>query len=320
MRKKAFCSACLTIDKMDTLGINDKPMVSVCMITYNQKEYVAVAIESILNQKTDFPVELVIGDDCSSDGTREICKSYMDRYPDRITLRLPKANLGMTANFIENLKACKGKYIAFLEGDDCWTDMNKLQKQVSFMETNHGYAFCYHHVDVVQDGTISNKPLVMKRDQPAESSLVELLRRKIWAHLNSVLILNSDFVSKLPEWLLKYPSPDWAFLTLITGDKKIHYMEETMSIYRQHSGGVWSSRTEAISSLNHFTTGRILNKYAVEKKYKKYLYESLINDAKALYTYYRKSDLIKALYYRFILARLVFDLSIILRQEKKEVR
>lgn len=106
------------------------------MITYNHEKYIIQAIEGVLMQKTSFPIKLVIGEDCSTDNTRRICIEYKEKYPEKIELLLPEKNLGMIPNFINTLKACTGKYIALCDGDDYWTDPNKLQKQVDFLEKN----------------------------------------------------------------------------------------------------------------------------------------------------------------------------------------
>lgn len=108
--------------------------VSVLMITYNHEKFISKAIEGVLMQKTTFQIELIIGEDCSTDNTRNICQEYKKKYPETITLLLPDTNLGMNLNFIEALQAAKGKYIALCEGDDYWTDPLKLQKQIDILE------------------------------------------------------------------------------------------------------------------------------------------------------------------------------------------
>ena len=102
--------------------------VSVAMITYNHERFIAQAIESVLMQQTDFAVELVIGEDCSTDKTRAIVCAYGERYPERIRLLLPERNQGMIPNFVATMNACQGQYIALLEGDDYWTDRIQAAK------------------------------------------------------------------------------------------------------------------------------------------------------------------------------------------------
>jgi glycosyltransferase involved in cell wall biosynthesis len=116
------------------------------MITYNQDQFVGQAIESVLSQQVDFEYELVIGEDCSTDRTREIVASFGAKFPDRIRLLLPKSNLGMQENFKATLAACSGQYVAILEGDDYWTSPLKLKRQVEFLDAHSDCAMCFHSV------------------------------------------------------------------------------------------------------------------------------------------------------------------------------
>ncbi len=104
--------------------------VSVCMVTYNHARYIAQAVESVLAQRTDFPIEIVVGEDCSTDGTRGILVDLARRNSQTIRLRLAEYNQGGSSNFFGTLAACRGQYVAMLEGDDFWSSPDKLQKQV----------------------------------------------------------------------------------------------------------------------------------------------------------------------------------------------
>lgn len=112
------------------------PVVSVGMITYNQFHYIVQSIEGVMQQKANFPFELVIGEDCSTDGTREIVLKYEQNYPDIIRVITSDNNVGAVMNSCRTMKSCKGKYIAFCEGDDYWHHPYKLQKQVDFLESH----------------------------------------------------------------------------------------------------------------------------------------------------------------------------------------
>lgn len=120
------------------------PLLSVAMITYNHAPFLAEAIEGVLAQRTSFPIEFVIGEDCSTDDTRKVALDYQARYPDLIRLIPPTPNVGVNENFKRTIEACKGRYIAYCEGDDLWGDPAKLQKQVDFLEANPQYVICYH--------------------------------------------------------------------------------------------------------------------------------------------------------------------------------
>jgi glycosyltransferase involved in cell wall biosynthesis len=124
------------------------PLVSVSMVTYNQAHYISQAIECVLRQKTDFPFELVIGEDCSTDGTREIVFEYQRKYPDVIVVITSDSNVGATENGMRTTGACRGKYIAMCDGDDYWHHPYKLQKQVDYLERHPKCGMVFSDYDI----------------------------------------------------------------------------------------------------------------------------------------------------------------------------
>lgn len=120
------------------------PLVSICCITYNHEAFISGAIDGFLKQETNFDYEIIIGEDCSTDNTRKIIDKYANKYPGLIQVITSDSNVGPVLNEYRTLLAAKGKYIAFCEGDDYWTDSLKLQKQVDFLEANTGYSVCFH--------------------------------------------------------------------------------------------------------------------------------------------------------------------------------
>lgn len=131
-----------------------KPLLSIVTITYNHEPYIRKCIEGVLMQQVNFTMEFIIAEDCSTDGTLAICKEYAEKYPNLIQLITSENNVGAIANERRAMKAVKGKYIAFCEGDDYWTDPLKLQKQVDFLEENPEYSVTFHrckHYNVVDD-------------------------------------------------------------------------------------------------------------------------------------------------------------------------
>ena len=118
-------------------------MVSICCITYNHESYIEDALNGFIHQKTNFKYEIVISNDCSTDKTQQVIDKFKEKYPDLIRDISPRENLGSINNFYYALNSCKGKYIAFCEGDDYWIDENKLQIQVEFLEHNPDYGMCY---------------------------------------------------------------------------------------------------------------------------------------------------------------------------------
>ncbi len=118
-------------------------MVTVCVTTYNHAQWVAQALESILAQRTSFEVEVIVGDDCSTDSTVDVCRAYVERYPGRVRLLEAERNMGMRANYRRTIKAARGEYIAMCDGDDFWCDEQKLQRQVEVLERDAEVGLCY---------------------------------------------------------------------------------------------------------------------------------------------------------------------------------
>lgn len=128
------------------------PLLSVVIITYNHESFIAQTIEGVLMQQVNFPIELIIAEDCSTDNTRKICEEYAKEYPEIIRLITTQNNVGAIKNEHRAMIATKGKYLAFCEGDDYWTDPLKLQKQVDFMELHPEYSVTFHrctHINVL---------------------------------------------------------------------------------------------------------------------------------------------------------------------------
>ncbi|OBQ55396.1 glycosyltransferase [Tamlana sp. s12] len=209
--------------------------VSIFMLTYNQDQFIAQTIESILMQKTSFNFQLVIGEDCSSDSTRLICEHYALEYPDKVKL-LPalEENIGLIANYMRTIRECNGKYIAICDGDDYWIDEFKLQKQVDFLEAHSDYSIIYSGYNkLYPDGTL--KKAVLSFTQP-ESSFSDLIYDNYIASV-TVLFRNDKSLSKLPNWITKLPYGDWpTYLWLIKDKGKIHFLNEVTAVYRMGIG------------------------------------------------------------------------------------
>ena len=145
--------------KNNVLTTVPNPVVSVRTSTYNHGKYIRECIESILMQKTDFQFEYIIGEDFSTDGTREIVFEYAEKYPDIIRVLTADRNLGMKGNGQRCIDACRGKYIAICEGDDYWTDPYKLQKQVDYMESHPECAVCATEGMILNQASGQMEPL-----------------------------------------------------------------------------------------------------------------------------------------------------------------
>ena len=219
------------------------PLVSICTITYNQASYIKQCLDGILMQQCNFPIEVIINDDCSTDGTKDILNEYATKYPDVIKIEHNPENLGANANFIHNLSRVRGKYVALCEGDDYWDNPHKLQKQVDFLEAHPEYSICYHKVAVVNyDGSITKGHFpYWLPDEPATFELCDMEEGNI-IQTNSVMYRWRFHEEQLKDfmWLGILPG-DWLLHLLHAAKGRIYYMPEVMGAYRHHAGGIWSA-------------------------------------------------------------------------------
>ena len=256
---------------MDNLNQNNSDViVSVTMITYNHEKYIAQAIEGVLMQKTNFRFELVLGEDCSTDRTRDICIEYRNKYPNVINLRLPQFNLGMQRNAIENFNACTGKYVAICEGDDYWTDINKLQKQVDFLENNGDYGLVWTDIDFYYQNSNTFKRGVFKNNYSKKYEL-----------FNEILI-NRAFIAPC-TWLFRnkyspkevnaYCDGTFPLILDILSQSKIKYLDEITAVYRYTS--ISASRSNKLENIYKFGKGV----FKIQKDYvEKFKLSSIIDE------------------------------------------
>ena len=206
--------------------------VSCHIITYNQIDYISKCIDSVLMQKTNFSIEIIIGDDNSTDGTRELLLKYANEYPDLIKLNLRElrgTGLPGKQNFLTTLEMCSGEYIAMLEGDDYWTDPFKLQKQVDFLEANPDYVLCFHQVTILKpDGTVV-EDFITKVPENYET-IETLARFGNYIHTPSVVYRN--IIPTLPFEFEVTPIGDYFIYMMLAEHGKVKYMKEKMATYR----------------------------------------------------------------------------------------
>lgn len=185
------------------------PLVSVCMTTYNHERYIAQAIESVLRQQTDFAVEVVVGEDYSTDTTLAICREYEAKYPDRVRVVASERNIGMHANYRRTIEACRGEYVAMCDGDDWFSDPNKLQLQVDKLRAE-GAAMCYTRSErrsdqdsvIYPQGVLHTTFEDMLRLNTAENCTTLALRTKILEYYAEVEPQTKGWrTDDLPMWL-----------------------------------------------------------------------------------------------------------------------
>jgi glycosyltransferase involved in cell wall biosynthesis len=221
-----------------------RPKVSVEVITYNQAQFIAQALESVLNQKASFEWEIVVGDDYSTDGTREILKSYVGRYPERIRLllhprRLGPDRLGLEGknNLLATYRACRGEYVALLEGDDYWTDDYKLEKQVRFLDTHPGCSLCSHAVAVEYSGARGQHwGTVIGESSERIYSIEDFLRQETQISTPSMLFRRRS-LRKIPAWFQDEVNGDYALQALLAEQGNVGVLPECMATHRKHESG-----------------------------------------------------------------------------------
>ncbi len=218
-------------------------MVSICCVTYNHGKYIAEALEGFLMQKTNFNFEILVGEDCSTDNTRNIVQDYCLKYPGRIRMVTDEVNVGSIKNQVRIFDQAKGKYIAMCDGDDYWVDPLKLQKQVDFMECHEDSVICCHYSRVIdEDGEV-----VYVHPEPVGLEFAYediLIGKKEETRICSLMLQNKEAINQISsqEWYHKTFGAD-TFLKLYAlarQNGKIYVLPEVMSVYRLHRNGVWS--------------------------------------------------------------------------------
>lgn len=216
----------------------DRPKVSVAMITYNHERYIVRAVESALEQRGDFDFEIVIGEDGSTDGTRELLLELERRAPDRIRLLLRERNVGMHENFIGVLTECRGKYIALLEGDDYWTHADKLRRQVELLDERPEVAICHHNALRVYDDESQPTVAWNQTPLPALATVDNLMRGNFI--ITCTTMYRNGKIGVFPDWFRRGRFCDWTLHVLNAQHGGIAYIDRVMAAYRQHAGGLWT--------------------------------------------------------------------------------
>lgn len=239
-------------------ALTTQPVVSVLMITYNHECFIRQAIESVFMQQVDFPIELVIGEDCSTDTTfceiARICQSA----PFSVRVLTRKVNVGMHANFIETLSRCRGSFVALLEGDDYWCDSSKLQRQAQVLKHRPDVALCFHSVQMVHalrgaDHAISTQtaPQLPDGDVP----LLPVISFSFYLPTASAMIRKSVMVD-IPQWHKSLPFLDGLLWIVAAARGKLFFVNHCMAAYRVGNG---------VSQGIDYATGRDWQVYALAK-------------------------------------------------------
>ena len=214
------------------------PLVSVIVTTYNHEPYLAVALDAILAQRCDFGVEIILGEDCSSDGTLRVCKKFAELYPEQIALITSTENVGWRANYRRCVETARGKYIAFCDGDDYWCDDNRLAEQVAIMENNSAIGLCYTLAERRDEkGVLVGHFPTRKGHTTLDAMLNDWCVENCTTLARRELVLNYYATEKpehRPEWLTE-DLPMWLF---VAAHSKVAYIERATAVHRVFDNSV----------------------------------------------------------------------------------
>jgi glycosyltransferase involved in cell wall biosynthesis len=226
------------------------PKVSVICWTYNHSEFISEAIEGILKQRVDFPVEVIIHDDASTDATRGLLNAFEEKFPSVIRLVLPTENqLQRGINFVPPLfSLARGEFLAICDGDDYWTAPDKLSRQVKCLEENPAACGCFHRADDL----IENEKRIVPGfwGAPTDESYFTLgdLFRYGNVTPTASLMLRREFVLNVPGTVAETPHGDFTFLCAALRFGPLISLKESMSVYRRHGGGQHSTTYGAVAN------------------------------------------------------------------------
>ena len=246
------------------------PMVSVALMSYNQKDYIRQSMECILAQKCTYPFEVVIGDDGSTDGTRDIALEYQAKYPSLVRV-LPKGpNQKVLKNFRDTVKACKGKYVAVCHSDDFWHDTLKLQKQISFMEANPEYGLVHTDAHFL---LTSNNALIEDYNSKNQTNVLDgdifeaLIAYRFFLNTLTVCFKKSLFnehvdINKYIDAGFTYEDlPTWLEIAAHT---KCKYLPDSTATYRIMAESISRSK-DPVKRLNFLKNHYVIKKYFIKK-------------------------------------------------------
>lgn len=268
---------------------NQEIMVTVCCLAYNHQRYIRKALDGIIMQKTTFPIEAIIHDDCSTDDTRRIIEEYREKYPDIIKPIYELENQYSKGKHIFRdfvYPKAQGKYIAICECDDWWTDPNKLQRQVEFLERNSEYSAVYHAANIETNGKVVGNTQFFSKEK--DISIKEMIRNGGGFCATLSLCFRKEYALDYPEFREIAEVGDYPLQILLAIRGKVRYLPQIMGVYNYNHDGSWSHEMQENHEanlqyyLNEVQWMKALNKYT-ERVYEKVIYRIIIADDFNLY-------------------------------------
>lgn len=219
------------------------PKVSIVAVSFNQERYIRQALDSFVAQQTKFDYEIVIADDASTDATPQIIQEYTEQFPKLFRPILRKKNIGIAPNFIDAMRSAQGEYIALCEGDDFWTDVNKLQFQADYLDTHSDYALVFHPVQIFYESG-GEESIYPDNSTTRVFDLPHLLENN-FIQTNSVMYRRQKYTD-LPTDILPL---DWFLHVYHARFGNIGFIDKVMAAYRKHAQGVWWEATHNIDTI-----------------------------------------------------------------------
>lgn len=216
------------------------PLVTVCVIAYNQRQYIRDCLDGIVSQRTNFPVEVLVRDDYSTDGTERIVAEYAQQHPTLIRQVNAAENIGANKGLQLLFAQARGKYVALCEGDDYWIDDQKLSKQVACMEADSSCAFSGHRAYIL-GSTGDAKPAFDKGGEPVRFNLQEVLSTLGQYAPTASFLIRREALGSLPAWFSDAPVADFFLAAYALTKGRGLFLPDLMSVYRLGSIGSWTS-------------------------------------------------------------------------------
>lgn len=256
--------------------VTSTPLISVMVQTYQHQELIKDCLESILKQETEFPFEILLGEDGSTDATRNICFEYAENFPEKIRLFLhhPENKIKvlniLTGNFnaIYNFFSARGEFIAFCEGDDVWADPLKLQQQVAHLQSHSSLAFTYHSYLEVNDRL---EPLPEKKclEQPKQDIKQKDLQRLTFHPLLSTICFRNSIRGNIPQEMAEVINVDSFLISLLGNYGEAKFLKDiNPSLYRRHNGGIWSRKRKKMKMDSKILLSQKLSAFYTEQERK----------------------------------------------------
>lgn len=216
--------------------------INVILVSYNQQQYIRQAIESILMQKFDGEVEVIVADDSSKDSTFEIIREYESKSPFRFVYMPRETNVGMRMNYKRAFAACDGDYIAILEGDDWWNSENHLQQHVDFLKGHRRCSMSFNRIEVFDEKNdeFSLMPFSYPKNH-VDYSMKELITQGDKIVNLSCCVYRSEPIKKLPDKFFELNFADWDLGIWMAQFGRVSYLEQSTSVYRVNNKGQWTS-------------------------------------------------------------------------------